>query len=118
MSTPTSTPISSASHRTFALPLSLRPCGADTADLYGADWYLDALRSLRMPVTVLRAPRGLLDEPGGLYAPGRIDRILLDVPHARVIEVPDVNHYTILMSEPGAGTVADAIRTTQPKEQS
>lgn len=89
----------------------------DTADLYGADWYLDALGSLSMPVTVLRAPRGLLDEEGGLYAPGRIDRIRDLVPQAVIVEVPDVNHYTILMSDAGAAVVADAIRTTERRSE-
>lgn len=82
----------------------------DQPDLYGPDWYLDALRRLRMPVTVLRAPRDLVDVEGGLYAPGRLDGFTELVPQLRVVEVPDVNHYTIVMTEPGAAQVADAVR--------
>ncbi|WP_197491873.1 alpha/beta fold hydrolase [Microbacterium sp. H83] len=80
---------------------------ADGAELYGADWYLDALRGLRMPVTVLRAPRGLTDaEP--LYAPGVLDGFRTLVPQLDVVEVEDVNHYTILFAERGASRVAAA----------
>jgi hypothetical protein len=35
-------------------------------------------------------------------------------PTMRVTDVDDVNHYTILMTDPGAGVVADAVR--HPKE--
>lgn len=82
----------------------------DQPDLYGPPWYLDALRRLRMPVTVFRAPRGLVDDEGGLYAPGRIDGFAELVPQLRVVEVPDVNHYTVAMAQPGADRVAAAVR--------
>jgi hypothetical protein len=63
-----------------------------------------------MPVTVLRAPLGLRADPPGLYPPGRLDAAVELVPQLHLIEVPDVNHYTIVMTEPGAGTVAAAVR--------
>jgi lipase len=84
--------------------------GTDALQLYGGEHYLAALRGLRGPVTVLRAPRGLLDEPGGLYAPERLESFTDLVPALTVIEVQDVNHYTVLMSEPGARSVAAAFR--------
>lgn len=77
----------------------------DGGELYGPDWYLDALRGLRMPVTVLRAPRGLLDEVP-LYPPGALEQFGALVPQLRVVEVPDVNHYTILFADRGAARVA------------
>ncbi|OZB81953.1 MAG: hypothetical protein B7X32_15160 [Microbacterium sp. 13-71-7] len=77
----------------------------DGGELYGPDWYLDALRGLRMPVTVLRAPRGLLDADP-LYAPGALERFRPLVSQLRIVEVPDVNHYTILFAERGAARVA------------
>src|SRR5690606_35086964 len=76
---------------------------ANALELYGPDWYLDALRGLRMPATVFRAPLGLLAEPPGLYRPGRLESFRDLVPQLRVVEVADVNHYTIAMAEPGAG---------------
>jgi pimeloyl-ACP methyl ester carboxylesterase len=81
----------------------------DGAELYGPDWYLAALAELRMPVTVLRAPRGLTDaEP--LYEPGALDGFRSLVPQLDVVEVVDVNHYTILFADRGASAVADAVR--------
>lgn len=82
----------------------------DALELYGPGWYLDALRALRMPATVLRAPRGLLDEQVPLYASGVLESSASLVPQLHVIEVDDVNHYTIVMSAPGAHAVAAAVR--------
>ena len=80
----------------------------DGAELYGPDWYVDALQALRMPVTVLRAPRGLTDgDP--LYAPGALESSRSLVPQLEVIEVDDVNHYTILFADRGSSAVAAAV---------
>lgn len=87
---------------------TLEAIAADSLDLYGSDWHLAALAGLRIPAPMLRAPRGLLDEPGGLY-PELPERPPL-APTMTVTDVPDVNHYTILMSDPGAGIVADVLR--------
>lgn len=81
----------------------------DTEDEFGAAWYRDAMRGLRVPVTALRAPRGLSDrEP--LYEPGRMQEFAAEIPHLEVVEVDDVNHYTIVMTGRGARAVADATR--------
>ena len=81
----------------------------DSGDQFGPDWYRDAMRGIRAPVTALRAPRGLLDaEP--LYAPGVVDAFAADIPQLRVVEVPGVNHYTIVMAERGARAVAAEVR--------
>lgn len=90
-------------------PSSVREAvDADTRDEFGPDWYLDAARSLRMPVVALRAPRGLQNaEP--LYPPGRIEQFRADIPQLRVVEVDDVNHYTIVLGG-GAATVAAELR--------
>ena len=83
---------------------------ADSLDLFGSPWHLDALRQLRIPAPMLRAPRGLLDEPGGLYPDLPAHPPL--APTMSVTDVDDVNHYTILMSDRGAGAVAGALRPT------
>lgn len=94
---------------------SLRPSGAvpavaaDSGELYGPEWYLDAMRSLRMPTVVLRAPRDLLDRPPGLYSPGWMEAARDLVPQLRVSDVDDVNHYTIVMIEPGGTRVATEV---------
>jgi len=88
----------------------------DGAELYGPDWYLDGLRAIDAPVTVLRAPRGLTDaEP--LYAPGALEGFRGLVPQLRVVEVDDVNHYTILFAERGAARVAEAARAAPSTQQ-
>jgi lipase len=91
--------------RTASTPEAI---AADALDLYGSAWHRDALAGLRGEVPLLRAPRGLLDEPGGLYPDLPAHPPL--APALRVVDVPDVNHYTILMTDPGAGIVADALR--------
>ncbi len=69
----------------------------------------DALAGLRHPVRFLTAPRGLRDEEPGLYAPAHLERVLAQyaVEHERIDRV---NHYTIVMSDPGADAVADVVR--------
>lgn len=65
---------------------------------------------LTVPVELLRAPRGLQNEPAPMipaelaaaWAGEAGDR-------RRVTEVPDVNHYTLVMGDSGARAVAQAI---------
>jgi lipase len=82
---------------------------ADSHELYESAIVDDALDALR-EFTLLTAPRGLLDETPGLYPPAAIERWRRLLPLGRFIEVPDVNHYTIVMGERGAETVAAHIR--------
>jgi pimeloyl-ACP methyl ester carboxylesterase len=62
-----------------------------------------AVRDVTCPMVLLWAPRGMLDDPGGLYAEERLG----DLEHELV---PETNHYSILLGEPGAKRVAAAIR--------
>lgn len=71
---------------------------------------LAALREDGTPVTFLRAPRGLMDEPDGLYPPDAAAGLAARVPQLRAVEVDDVNHYTVLLGERGAGAVAAETR--------
>ncbi|KRE77544.1 alpha/beta hydrolase [Arthrobacter sp. Soil763] len=82
----------------------------DTADLHRGASLLKALDELAVDAVVLRAPRGLLNEPAALYAPGYLEGWAEKLPSLRVGEVPDVNHYTIVMGEAGAAVVADSVR--------
>lgn len=79
-------------------------------ELFGSDWYSRVLERIAQPTTVLRAPLGLLAEPPGLYAPGVLNGFTADVPQLEVVEVPDVNHYTIVMASPGVDAVAAVVR--------
>jgi lipase len=62
-------------------------------------------------VHVLRAPRGLFDEEDApMIAAADLRAFAAEHPEARVDEVEDVNHYTLVMGDsPGPGTVAAAI---------
>lgn len=81
---------------------------ADSADLFGDGAVTAALDALAHPTPVLRAPRGLLDgDP--LYPPGSLQEAARRWPALRPAEVPDVNHYTVVMSGPGAAAVAEAV---------
>jgi pimeloyl-ACP methyl ester carboxylesterase len=62
-----------------------------------------AVRDVACPLVLLWAPRGMVDDPGGLYAEHRLAGIEHEC-------VPDTNHYSILLGEPGAKRVAAAIR--------
>lgn len=65
---------------------------------------------LTVPVEMLRAPRGLQNEPIPLIAPELAAAWVAASPGQRsVIEVPDVNHYTLVMGQAGARAVAQAI---------
>jgi pimeloyl-ACP methyl ester carboxylesterase len=79
---------------------------ADGADMYTAG---DAANRLTVDTLLLRAPRGLLDEPSPLIAADLAAEWGAKRPGQRdVVEVDDVNHYTIVMGR-GAKSVAAAI---------
>ena len=58
-----------------------------------------------------RAERGLLDQVPALYSPERLPGLLAAYPRrAARAPSPDVNHYTIVLSERGADAVAAVVR--------
>jgi pimeloyl-ACP methyl ester carboxylesterase len=65
---------------------------------------------LAVPVEMLRAPRGLQNEPTPMIAVELAAAWVSEAPdQRRVSEVADVNHYTIVMGQAGARAVAQAI---------
>lgn len=80
----------------------------DAQELSGGGSYEAALSGRAEHIEFLRAPRGLLDaEP--LYSDDAVVRWHGNVPHLTIRTIPDVNHYTIIMSPVGAQTTADII---------
>lgn len=83
----------------------------DTVDMNTGTALPDALAGLRHPTRLITVPRGLQDEPPGLYAPEHLARLLAayqgGVRHERI---DGFNHYTIVMSPGGADVVAAAVR--------
>lgn len=87
----------------------------NVVELDGRNGYREAIAALPQPIVFLRAPRGLFDEVPPLYPDERIDEIAALL-RTDVVDVPDVNHYTIVLG-PGAPVVARAIGyapTTSP----
>jgi pimeloyl-ACP methyl ester carboxylesterase len=92
---------------------SLEAVKQDSMDLYGGGVVLAALfglAALSKPVILLTAPRGLLNEEPGLYRPDEIERWKTELPAMTILEVPDVNHYTIVLGAAGADAVARELR--------
>ena len=85
---------------------SLEAVRQDSMDLFDAEAALAGLATLEKPVSLLTAPRGLLNETPGLYSPSAIERWKGELPAVKIREVPDVNHYTIVMGAAGASAVA------------
>jgi hypothetical protein len=79
----------------------------DSVELFGSAVVDDALEHLPAGTTLLVAPRGLLDQIPGLYPPAALDAWRARL---RVVTVPDVNHYTIVLAEPGARVVAEHVK--------
>src|ERR687892_663280 len=62
----------------------------------------DALRALRDPVHLLRAPRGMFGEPPGIRPDALVDAWRPQISRFTDEIVERTNHYTILMSDRGA----------------
>jgi lipase len=88
---------------------SLEAVSADSLQLAGFDGYLEVFASIHYPIPFLRAPRGLLNQLPALYSPEQIREWELRLPNLQVHDVPDVNHYTIVMSQRGALAVAATV---------
>jgi pimeloyl-ACP methyl ester carboxylesterase len=89
--------------------VSLDAVRDDSADL--VDGELAAAWATRLPAgtVFLRAPGGMMGEPGGLYPADLVAGHARDFPAVDFRDVPDVNHYTIVMAQRGARAVAGAV---------
>ena len=82
---------------------------ADHAEQFTGGPVDRAWPAVTAPATFLRAPRGLLDEPGGLYPESRVDGWLTAHPRVSRVDIPDVNHYTVTLGRAGASRTAAAV---------
>ncbi|HET8561000.1 MAG TPA: alpha/beta fold hydrolase [Marmoricola sp.] len=89
--------------------VSLEAVRDDSADLLEAE--ANARRAAALPAgtVFLRAPAGLMAEPGGLYSPELTREHAATYPQVSIRDVEDANHYTIVMSDVGARGLAAAI---------
>jgi len=83
---------------------------ADGRDLLDGDTAATTLAALKCPTTLLWAPRGLMDEDRPLLPAPVIDAARAALPQLVVAEVPDTNHYLILLRDRDAHPVGAAIR--------
>jgi lipase len=85
---------------------------ADGKELMVDEETRTALSRVRAPVWLLRSPRGLLDEAEHPFIPREVlDEFAAAHPEARVENVEETNHYTLLLGQgPGPSRVASAFR--------
>jgi lipase len=69
-----------------------------------------ALRRRERPAVLVRAPYGIFGEEPALYPDAAVAAARQRLPWLTDVLVPDVNHYTILMTDRGAAAVADVVR--------
>ena len=81
----------------------------NAVEAYGTPAIEAAVAAIRPGTTMLFAPRGLLNETPGLYPPAERERWAASL-GVDFIEVPDTNHYTIVMAPTGAAVVAEHAR--------
>lgn len=81
----------------------------NAVELDGAGGYAEALLAAPAPVDFFRAPRGLQDA-APLYPEALVAEWAERMPQLVVHDVADVNHYTIVMTAAGAGSVIPVIR--------
>ena len=70
----------------------------------------DVLGGFSGPARLLVVSRGLLDQPPGLYPEEELARWRSRLPSLTIDEVPELNHYTIMLHSSGAARVAASVR--------
>lgn len=82
----------------------------DTVDLNTGTAIREAIDALRHDTLFVTVPRGLRDETPGLFAADRIDALIAPHPTIRHVRLPDLNHYTVVMSPQGAAALGPLLR--------
>jgi len=83
---------------------------SDQLDMVQGTAFSDALGGPLPPRVFLHASRGFADDPPGLYPQPTVDEYAARWPDLDIRHVPDVNHYTIVLSRRGADAAAQAVR--------
>jgi pimeloyl-ACP methyl ester carboxylesterase len=90
-------------------------CVPEAVRVDGGDFLLDervreAAAHLPAPATLLWAPRGMQDEPPGVYGGDRLARLGVERSRITAREVPDCNHDSILWADQGVTAITEAVR--------
>lgn len=88
---------------------SYRALAEDTAELHRGSSLLLALDELAHPVQFLQSPHGLMGIAPGLYDPDYVAAWQQRLPDLEVALIEGTNHYSIVMAQHGADTVAGFI---------
>lgn len=82
----------------------------DSADIQLGDTLITAMKELAHPALFLRAERGMQNQPGGLFTAEWSAYWAEQLSGLEVRDVPDTNHFSIVMSHPGAAALAAALQ--------
>lgn len=94
---------------TYRSSVSIDAVRGDSEDMLLTDSGADFAK-VKCPIGLLRAPRGLFNEETPLISDAMLADALAAAPELKDLGmIPDVNHYTLSLSESGAAFVADAI---------
>lgn len=95
-----------------ALRSSLREdaVAADSASYVWTGEVEQRLRRLELPATLVRAARNMVNEETPICSDARVAEWRAVLPGLGDVLVPDVNHYSVLLSEAGAASVAEVVR--------
>jgi lipase len=81
----------------------------DSRELFQDPDTADVLGGFSGPARLLVVSRGLLDQPPGLYPKEELVRWRSRLPSLTIDEVPQLNHYTIMLHPSGAARVAASV---------
>ena len=90
--------------------VSLQAVLQDSRDQFEDPEAADVLSDFSRPARLLVLSRGLLNQPPGLYPKEQLTRWRTRLPSLIIEEVPQLNHYTIMLHPSGAAQVAAAVR--------
>lgn len=94
----------------FRYVVSVQALETDSAEMLFDRTNQDAINHVDIPIHLLRAERGALDDENALIAPADLEAFISRHPTAHVEDVHGVNHYTLLVGDtPGPARVAAAI---------
>jgi lipase len=83
----------------------------DNRDQYGDPDTADVLGGFSGPARLIVVSRGLLDQPPGLYPEEQLAGWRSRLPSLIIEQIPQLNHYTIMLHPSGAARVAASVRT-------
>jgi hypothetical protein len=81
----------------------------DIAEAFKGDEITDRLKSLKVPVLLLRAEKGLEPAQPPIYPDAMMDRFRQCIPQMKDEVISGTTHFTITLGERGASRVADRI---------